>query len=62
MSMGFSAFLALSFTPALCGAFLKSTHSTKKNWVYRTFDKYYDKLAHRYVAWSVTPSSARRRG
>ncbi|OLK24547.1 multidrug efflux RND transporter permease subunit [Xanthomonas oryzae] len=49
MSMGFSAFLALSFTPALCGAFLKSTHSTKKNWVYRTFDKYYDKLAHRYV-------------
>ncbi|RYE66925.1 MAG: multidrug efflux RND transporter permease subunit, partial [Oxalobacteraceae bacterium] len=49
MSMGFSAFLALSFTPALCGAFLKSTHSTKKNWIYRTFDKYYDKLAHRYV-------------
>jgi multidrug efflux pump len=50
MAMAFSAFLALSFTPALCAAFLKATHSTdKKNWVYRTFDKYYDKLAHRYV-------------
>ncbi len=49
MSMAFSAFLALSFTPALCAAFLKSSHSNHKNWVYRTFDKYYDKLAHRYV-------------
>jgi len=50
MSMGFSAFLALSFTPALCAAFLKPTHASKKNWVFRTFDKYYDKVAHRYVA------------
>jgi multidrug efflux pump len=49
MAMAFSAFLALSFTPALCAAFLKPTHGQKKNWVYRTFDKYYDKLAHRYV-------------
>ncbi|HEY9254103.1 MAG TPA: multidrug efflux RND transporter permease subunit [Stenotrophomonas sp.] len=50
MAMGFSAFLALSFTPALCAAFLKPTHAEKKNWVFRTFDKYYDKVAHRYVA------------
>jgi len=50
MSMAFSAFLALSFTPALCAAFLKPTHADKKNWVFRTFDKYYDKVAHRYVA------------
>lgn len=50
MAMAFSAFLALSFTPALCAAFLKPTHAEKKNWVFRTFDKYYDKVAHRYVA------------
>ncbi|GHH56413.1 MULTISPECIES: multidrug efflux RND transporter permease subunit [Gammaproteobacteria] len=49
MSMAFSAFLALSFTPALCAAFLKSTHGQKKNWVFRTFDKYYDKVSNRYV-------------
>jgi multidrug efflux pump len=49
MAMGFSAFLALSFTPALCAAFLKPTHNENPNWVYRTFNKYYDKLAHRYV-------------
>ncbi|UKE52298.1 multidrug efflux RND transporter permease subunit [Xanthomonas translucens] len=49
MAMGFSAFLALSFTPALCAAFLKPTHNDNPNWVYRTFNKYYDKLAHRYV-------------
>ncbi|KAB7779043.1 MULTISPECIES: multidrug efflux RND transporter permease subunit [Xanthomonas] len=49
MSMAFSAFLALSFTPALCAAFLKPTHNDNPNWVYRTFNKYYDKLAHRYV-------------
>ncbi|HAI93602.1 MAG TPA: hydrophobe/amphiphile efflux-1 family RND transporter [Xanthomonadaceae bacterium] len=50
MSMAFSAFLALSFTPALCAAFLKPTvHGERKNWFYRTFDKYYDRLAGRYV-------------
>ncbi|MDL5367239.1 multidrug efflux RND transporter permease subunit [Xanthomonas sp. NCPPB 2654] len=49
MSMAFSAFLALSFTPALCAAFLKPTHNDNPNWIYRTFNKYYDKLAHRYV-------------
>lgn len=50
MAMAFSAFLALSFTPALCAAFLKPTeHGERKNWLYRTFDKYYDKVAARYV-------------
>ena len=49
MAMGFSAFLALSFTPALCAAFLKATHNENPNWVYRNFNKYYDKLANRYV-------------
>ena len=49
MSMGFSALLALSFTPALCAAFLKPTHNDNPNWVYRTFNKYYGKLEKSYV-------------
>lgn len=47
--MGFSAFLALTFTPALCASFLKSSHGQNKNWIFRTFEKYYEKLSHRYV-------------
>ncbi len=31
VSMGFSAFLAMSFTPSLCAAILKPEHATKKN-------------------------------
>ncbi|HBN53134.1 MAG TPA: hydrophobe/amphiphile efflux-1 family RND transporter [Stenotrophomonas sp.] len=49
MSMGFSALLALSFTPALCAAFLKPTHNDNPNWVYRTFNRYYGKLEKGYV-------------
>ncbi|SBV36030.1 multidrug efflux system protein [uncultured Stenotrophomonas sp.] len=49
MSMGFSALLALSFTPALCAAFLKPTHNDNPNWVYRTFNKYYGRLEKSYV-------------
>ncbi len=49
MSMGFSALLALSFTPALCAAFLKPTHNDNPNWVYRTFNTYYGKLEKGYV-------------
>jgi len=49
MSMGFSALLALSFTPALCAAFLKPTHNDNPNWIYRTFNKYYGKLEKSYV-------------
>ena len=49
MSMGFSALLALSFTPALCAAFLKPTHNDNPNWVYRTFNKYYGRLEKGYV-------------
>ncbi len=51
MSMGFSALLALSFTPALCAAFLKPTHNDNPNRVYRTFNKYYGKLEKSYVGW-----------
>jgi multidrug efflux pump len=38
VSMGFSAFLALSFTPALCASFLQPEHHKKKNVVFRKFN------------------------
>ncbi|OOG57249.1 multidrug efflux RND transporter permease subunit [Rhodanobacter sp. C03] len=38
LSMGFSAFLALSFTPALCASFLQPEHDKKKNIVFRKFN------------------------
>src|SRR5215831_10651482 len=41
ISMAFSAFLALSFTPALCAAFLRPEH-LKPNLVFRWFNKAYD--------------------
>ncbi|MEZ0470978.1 multidrug efflux RND transporter permease subunit [Luteimonas salinilitoris] len=52
ISMGFSAFLALGFTPALCATFLKQhpPHGEKKeNFIVRTFNKYYDRINHTYV-------------
>ena len=48
VSMGFSAFLALSFTPALCATMLKPTHHEKKNVVYRGFNKMFDWVTHTY--------------
>jgi len=48
VSMGFSAFLALSFTPALCATILKPTHEEKKNFVYRWFNKTFDWVTHTY--------------
>ncbi|MCW4455443.1 multidrug efflux RND transporter permease subunit [Flavobacterium sp. MXW15] len=49
IAMGFSAFLALGFTPALCATFLKPTHNENPNWVFRTFNKYYDRVSRTYV-------------
>ncbi|WP_058835688.1 multidrug efflux RND transporter permease subunit [Luteimonas abyssi] len=52
ISMAFSAFLALGFTPALCATFLKPhapAGEKKQNVVYRTFNKYYDKVSDVYV-------------
>ncbi|MEO5812557.1 MAG: multidrug efflux RND transporter permease subunit [Rhodanobacter sp.] len=49
MSMGFSAFLALSFTPALCASFLQPQHDKKKNIVYRKFNTAFEKITHTYV-------------
>jgi multidrug efflux pump len=48
VSMGFSALLALSFTPALCASFLKPEHGDKKNVVYRGFNKVFDRVTRIY--------------
>jgi multidrug efflux pump len=44
ISMGFSAFLALSFTPSLCASILKASHHGSTNaavvWFNRTFDRF----------------------
>ncbi|WP_266171753.1 efflux RND transporter permease subunit [Dyella subtropica] len=48
VSMGFSAFLALSFTPALCATMLTPTHNEKKNLVYRGFNTLFGKVTHIY--------------
>jgi multidrug efflux pump len=48
ISMGFSAFLALSFTPALCATILKPTHEHRKNFVYRWFNSAFDRVTHIY--------------
>ena len=50
LSMGFSAFLALSFTPALCASFLKPVdEQKKKNIVFRKFNTLFDKATHTYT-------------
>jgi multidrug efflux pump len=53
VSMGFSAFLAMSFTPSLCAAILKPEHETKKNWFYRWFDRSFDWASKKYLAQSA---------
>jgi multidrug efflux pump len=50
MSMGFSAFLALSFTPSLCATILKPVHQeTKKNAFFRWFDRTFEKTTTTYL-------------
>ncbi len=41
LSMGFSAFLALSFTPALCASMLKPEHDKPKNRLFRGFNRFF---------------------
>jgi multidrug efflux pump len=48
VSMGFSAFLALSFTPALCATILKPVHEEKKNFFYTWFNKMFDWVTNTY--------------
>ncbi|TCK38871.1 multidrug efflux pump [Paraburkholderia sp. BL8N3] len=49
VSMGFSAFLAMSFTPSLCAAILKPGHGVKKNAFYRAFDRAFEKTTDSYL-------------
>ncbi|HET6805387.1 MAG TPA: efflux RND transporter permease subunit [Frateuria sp.] len=49
VSMGFSAFLALSFTPALCASFLQPEHHKKKNVVFRKFNQLFDWTTRTYT-------------
>ena len=52
MAMGFSAFLALGFTPALCATFLRqhaAPGEKKENRFVRGFNRLYDRVSHTYV-------------
>jgi multidrug efflux pump len=50
VSMCFSAFLAMSFTPSLCAAILKQEHSTtKQNFFFRWFNRNFERLTNWYV-------------
>ncbi len=48
VSMGFSAFLAMSFTPALCAALLKPEHHEGRNALFRWFDRAFSSTARGY--------------
>jgi multidrug efflux pump len=48
ISMLFSAFLALSFTPALCATLLRPTH-LKANFIFRWFNRAYDRSQAAYT-------------
>ncbi|GAB3792342.1 multidrug efflux RND transporter permease subunit [Dyella agri] len=48
VSMGFSAFLAMSFTPALCATMLKPTHRQQKNLVFSKFNDLFNWVTHTY--------------
>jgi multidrug efflux pump len=47
LSMGFSAFLALSFTPALCATLLRPEH-LRGNFVFRWFNRAYESTRNAY--------------
>ena len=49
ISMGFSAFLAMSFTPSLCAAILKPAHHETKNAFFRWFNRTFEKTTNTYL-------------
>lgn len=52
VSILFSAFLALTLTPALCATLLKPVERERpKNCVFQAFDRWFDRTAARYEAW-----------
>jgi multidrug efflux pump len=50
VSMIFSAFLAMSFTPSLCAAILKQGGHVSKNRLFRAFDRGFEWMTHKYVS------------
>src|SRR3546814_14108256 len=54
VSIAFSGFLALSFTPALCATILKPIpkgHHEQKKGFFGWFNKSFDKVTNRYEGW-----------
>src|SRR3546814_16198049 len=54
VSIAFSGFLALSFTPALCATILKPIpkgHHEQKQGLFGWFTESLDKVTHRYQGW-----------
>ncbi|MFT3790510.1 MAG: efflux RND transporter permease subunit [Rudaea sp.] len=49
LSVLFSAFLALAFTPALCASLLRPAHATNKNALFRWFNKTFDWTQNTYT-------------
>ncbi len=49
ISMGISALMALSFTPALCASLLNTVHK-KPNWFLRGFNRFYGWVSRSYLA------------
>jgi multidrug efflux pump len=49
LSMAFSAFLALSFTPALCASILKPEHHKPKNRLFRGFNRFFAATTRAYT-------------
>jgi multidrug efflux pump len=49
LSTGFSAFLALVFTPALCATIIKAEHGGKKNLLYTYFNRLFDWTRNTYT-------------
>ena len=49
LSMGFSALLALTFTPALCATLIKDRdHDKPKFWIFRKFNAFFDWVTNTY--------------
>ncbi|HLS42453.1 MAG TPA: efflux RND transporter permease subunit [Paenalcaligenes sp.] len=55
ISIGFSAFLALSFTPALCATFLKpipkNMHNQERRGFFGWFNRVFGRITSRYESW-----------
>jgi multidrug efflux pump len=49
LSTGFSAFLALIFTPALCATIIKPVHGGKKNFLFNWFNRTFDWTRNTYT-------------